>query len=90
MIARRYFISGRVQGVSFRYYTRQAARELEIAGEVKNLLDGRVEAIAQGDAEKIDEFERFIHSGPSMARVDNVEITELTPDPEKKEFKITY
>ncbi len=76
-------ISGRVQGVSFRYCTQSKARELGIRGYVKNMPDGSVFIEATGKEDKMDQFVDFCCQGPSMARVDNLE-TENT-DPAKED-----
>src|SRR5262249_26186674 len=72
-IARRFLVSGHVQGVGFRWFAEnQAARE-GLHGWVRNLPDGRVEAAAEGDAEALERFERALRHGPPAARVDDVE-----------------
>jgi acylphosphatase len=76
--ARRYLISGRVQGVGFRYFTLDAAAREGLGGFVANLPDRRVEVVAEGDTEALARFERAIRRGPAGARVDAVE-TELLP-----------
>lgn len=78
-VARRYVISGRVQGVGFRYFIEAAATREGIHGWVRNLPDGRVEASAEGDAEAIDRFEGKLHQGPPGARVDRVDIEDTVP-----------
>ena len=65
-------ISGRVQGVGFRYATRRAAAELGIAGTVRNEEDGTVHVHAEGPVDKLEEFVRWCSRGPSLARVDGV------------------
>ena len=65
-------ISGRVQGVGFRYFTQNAAAREGVAGWVQNLPDGRVEVFVEGDEDAITRVERAIRSGPPGARVDNV------------------
>jgi acylphosphatase len=70
-------ITGRVQGVFFRASTQQKARELKINGWVKNLVDGRVEVMAQADADALEHFIDWCRHGPANARVDHVEITEM-------------
>jgi acylphosphatase len=70
--AARFYVSGRVQGVAFRAYTRQQALALGLRGHARNLADGRVEVIAAGDAAAIDTLERWLHHGPSLARVDTL------------------
>jgi acylphosphatase len=78
-VARRYIISGRVQGVGFRFFTEAAAMREGIDGWVRNLPDGRVEVAAEGDAEAMDRFERAVRHGPPAARVDDVDVTENVP-----------
>ena len=63
-IVRRYVISGRVQGVGFRYFVQSVASRESIAGWVRNLDDGRVEAVAAGDADAIGRFERALRQAP--------------------------
>jgi acylphosphatase len=70
-------VAGRVQGVYFRYFTENKAKELAIVGSVRNLDDGRVEIIAQADHITLEAFIRWCHKGPITARVDKVEISEL-------------
>ncbi len=78
-VARRFVISGRVQGVGFRWFTESAAAREGLHGSVRNLPDGRVEATAEGDAEAVDRFERALRHGPPAARVDEIEIDDLVP-----------
>jgi len=86
--ARRYVISGRVQGVGFRFFTEAAARREGLHGWVRNLADGRVEIEAEGDAEALERFERHIRHGPAGARVENVEINEEPPGGRNTGFQI--
>jgi acylphosphatase len=79
LIARRYLVSGRVQGVGFRFFTEEAARREGLHGYVRNLPDGRVETMIEGDAEAVRRFERAVRTGPRGARVDDVETDELQP-----------
>lgn len=69
-------IHGRVQNVGFRYYTQKKAEMLDIKGFVKNMPDGSVYVEAEGDEEKVDEFIRYCHTGPSWANVTGVDIQE--------------
>ena len=64
MTARRYFFEGRVQGVGFRYSTKQIAMGFDILGWVRNLPDGRVEMLVAGEAEELDAFLEEIHDSP--------------------------
>ena len=74
--ARRYLISGRVQGVGFRFFTEAAAAREGLHGWVRNLPDGRVEIAAEGEAEALERFERHVRHGPPGARVERVEVDE--------------
>jgi acylphosphatase len=78
-IARHYFIGGRVQGVGFRYYVHEAARQEDVRGWVRNVHDGRVEAFAEGDPEAVARFEARLRQGPSLSRIGHVDIEETTP-----------
>ncbi len=69
MNAARFLIEGRVQGVMFRATTRAEALRLGLYGWARNLPDGRVEVVAEGLAESLDELERFLHAGPVLAEV---------------------
>ncbi|MCU0285902.1 MAG: acylphosphatase [Acidobacteria bacterium] len=85
-----YIVKGRVQGVSFRYYTQRAAFRLGITGTVKNLTNGDVEVYAQGKQDAIKEFEAFLHRGPVPARVEHVIKEEFEVKDEYPEFEITF
>lgn len=78
-IARRFVISGRVQGVGFRWFTRDVAVREGVTGYVRNLPDGRVEALVEGDAESVTRVERLLRQGPPGARVQTVNA--LTEEP---------
>jgi acylphosphatase len=69
----RWLLSGRVQGVGFRYFVRNLAREIGLSGRVRNLPDGRVEIEAAGDPEALARFEQEVRIGPPGARVTGVE-----------------
>jgi acylphosphatase len=71
--ARRWFISGRVQGVGYRYFAQKAATSLNLSGYVCNLDDGRVEVYAAGPADTLDEFAGMLHRGPRFGEVRSVE-----------------
>ena len=84
------FISGRVQGVGFRAFTQRSARRLKLTGWVKNLRDGRVEAVIEGPADKVDELIKKVKRGPRAARVEKLESTDETPKGDFDKFKVTY
>ena len=75
----RYIVSGRVQGVGFRYFVQSAARRESLTGWVRNLEDGRVEAAVAGERDALDRFDRAIRQGPPGARVDKVVVDETFP-----------
>ncbi len=77
--ARRLIVSGRVQGVGFRFFTEEQAWRENLHGYVRNLDDGRVEIVAEGDADALERFERAVRRGPIGARVEACEVIELTP-----------
>ena len=87
-VARRYLISGRVQGVGFRFFAEAAAAHEGLHGWVRNLPDGRVEVVAEGEAEAIERFERRVRRGPPAARVSHVEVTESVPTDQQTGFSI--
>lgn len=68
------FVSGLVQGVFFRQETRQQAEIAGVNGWVRNLPDGRVEAVFEGKEEAVKTLVKYCHHGPSSARVENVEV----------------
>ena len=78
-VARRFKVSGRVQGVGFRYFALGAARREGLNGYVTNHDDGSVEAVAEGEAESVDRFERALRQGPSRSRVERVLVDETEP-----------
>jgi acylphosphatase len=77
-VARRWFISGRVQGVGFRWFVLQHALELDLRGWVRNEDDGRVQVYAVGPPAKLDALAGRLHQGPRMAEVRGVEQQEAS------------
>ena len=73
-VALKLVISGRVQGVGFRWFTQEAASREGVTGWVRNLPDGRVEAVVEGEAEAVTRVERALRAGPRGARVDDVNV----------------
>jgi Acylphosphatases len=76
------FVSGTVQGVSFRATTRDTARQHGVEGWVRNLNDGRVEAVFEGPGDDVDALVEFCHEGSSAARVEDVDVTDKEPQGE--------
>ncbi|MEK6973532.1 MAG: acylphosphatase [archaeon] len=83
-------VSGRVQGVFFRAFAKQAADSLGLKGFVRNLQNGSVEAIAQGAEEKLNEFLKQLKKGPQASMVDSVTFEFENADKEFKDFAIRY
>lgn len=81
---------GRVQGVSFRYFTRRKANELGIAGWVCNQPDGSVCVVAEGDSAKLDAFEAFLQQGPPAAIVERIDKSRSAGFGEFSTFTIRY
>lgn len=79
-----------VQGVSFRWYTQRKAQELGLTGWVRNLWDGRVEAVFEGPESLVREAVKWCHQGSSWARVDHVNVNYEEPTGEFKGFRVTY
>ena len=71
-VARRFVISGRVQGVGFRWFVHDTATREGVAGWVTNLLDGRVEAFVEGEQDAVRRVESALHTGPRSAHVERV------------------
>ena len=87
-VARRYVIAGRVQGVGFRWFTHDAAARTGVHGWVRNLADGSVEVMAEGDQAAVDHLEAAIRRGPSSARVERFDMEELAPTGRPAGFEI--
>jgi acylphosphatase len=79
MPAYRYLVTGRVQGVGYRYFVLREAERLGLAGFTRNLPDGRVEVVAEGSEEVLGELEARLRRGPSFAGVDGVERAAVAP-----------
>jgi acylphosphatase len=81
-------VSGRVQGVGYRFFADEAAHVEGLSGWIRNLPDGRVEALAEGDLEAVERFGRQLARGPGGARVDRIDIVEEAPDGRVRRFEI--
>ena len=77
-----------MQGVGFRYFALDAARRERLHGYVANQDDGTVEAVAEGEAESLERFERALRRGPSRSRVEHVMVDELEPSQGNSGFNI--
>lgn len=83
-------VTGRVQGVGFRYFTRLAAKRLGVVGWVRNKPDGSVEIQAWADEETFASFLAEIKRGPRFGRVDQIALTKLDLPANYEEFDVTY
>jgi acylphosphatase len=88
IIARRFLIGGRVQGVGFRMFAADHARVEGLHGYVRNLGDGRVEALVEGDEESVLRVERKLRRGPPAAYVDSFEVEAAVPSGRAYGFSI--
>ncbi len=88
MVARRYTISGEVQGVGFRFFAQRIAARHQVVGYVRNLPDGSVEVHAEGSPESVEGFKHDLAAGPQHARVEGVEELSLDPTGTYKTFRI--
>jgi acylphosphatase len=79
-VRRRYLIDGRVQGIGFRWFARAAARRLGVAGWVRNLPTGQVEAEAQGSAEELEALELELRRGPPGSLVTEFAVSEISDE----------
>jgi acylphosphatase len=83
-------VSGKVQMVMFRDFVQRKASVLKITGEVRNIKDGTVLVVAEGDHETLEKLLARLHHGPLLARVDSVSASWLLATQEYKSFKISY
>lgn len=90
MRAIRVLVRGLVQGVGYRYFAERAARHLGLRGYVRNLADGRVEAVAAGTDEAIETFVEQLRQGPAAGRVAGLEISETTFEETGGRFEIRH
>lgn len=75
-MTKHFLIYGQVQGVGYRRFTQRAGQDLGLKGWVRNLFDGRVEVLADGEVETLDALQKLLKKGPSHALVDRVEVVE--------------
>jgi acylphosphatase len=79
IVARRFLIGGRVQGVGFRFFAEAQATREGVHGYIRNLPDGRVEALVEGDQESVDRVEMALRRGPAGARIENFDVEPAAP-----------
>jgi acylphosphatase len=87
-IARKFLITGEVQGVGFRFFAQRAAARHQVVGYVRNLQDGRVEAHAEGEPSSVEAFKHDLAAGPAYSSVANVEELHLEPSNRFSSFRI--
>jgi acylphosphatase len=85
---RRFVVSGRVQGVGFRWFVEREASTIGVAGWVRNNYDGSVEVLATGTREQLNQLRRKLQEGPRAARVDDVDESDARPVEGLKTFRI--
>ena len=90
MVARRFIVSGSVQGVGYRFFTLRVAARHQVFGTVRNLTDGRVEVVAEGDREAIAEFKNELLAGPLHATVTDIDETDIPVTGRFREFRIDH
>jgi acylphosphatase len=88
LVARRWLIRGKVQGVGYRDFVRREAERRTLTGWVKNLADGRVETFAQGIQEDMDSFEEILWKGSRLSDVRGIEILDATPEFSACDFEV--
>ncbi|MGB7070127.1 MAG: acylphosphatase [Pyrinomonadaceae bacterium] len=79
LVARKFIVSGRVQGVGFRFFVQRSAARHQIRGYVTNLEDGRVETLAEGSERAVEAFKHDLNAGPMYSDVEHLEETVLEP-----------
>ena len=87
-VARRFYISGEVQGVGFRYFAQRSSARHQVRGYVKNLPDGRVEVLAEGPAKAVNEFRMDLAAGPAYSNVTGIEELVVEPTGRYSSFRI--
>lgn len=88
IVARKFFISGIVQGVGYRFFAQRSAARYQVRGYIRNLKDGRVEALVQGSESAVESFRQDLATGPTDSQIDNIEEFVLEPDGKYSAFRI--
>ncbi len=88
IVARKFIVSGFVQGVGFRFFVQRAAARHQVRGYVKNLADGTVEALAEGDERAVENFKHDLTAGPTFSKVKHLEELVLEPNNLYSSFRI--
>ena len=87
-VARKFVISGEVQGIGFRYFAMRSAARHQVLGYVRNLEDGRVEALAEGPPQAVEEFKHDLAAGPANSHVNHFEEIVVEPSGRYPAFRI--
>ena len=87
-VARKFVISGTVQGVGYRFFAQRAAARHQVLGYVRNLEDGTVESLAEGGVKEVEDFKHDLLTGPSFSKVKHIEETVLEPTGLYSSFRI--
>ncbi|SNZ12228.1 acylphosphatase [Hydrogenobacter hydrogenophilus] len=90
MVAYRVYVSGIVQGVGFRAYTKNLAESYGLDGWVRNMPDGRVEIFVQGDKDLVWDFLKRVSDGPPLSKVELIQIQKEVVKDEERGFSIRY
>ena len=83
-------LSGRVQGVGFRYFAEVRAERYNIKGFVRNTYDNKVEIVCQGESDNLDKFILEVKKGPSFSHIKQVDVEEISDAPDYDMFEIKY
>jgi len=84
------YFSGRVQGVGFRFLAQHVARMLGLTGWVRNMYDGRVEVVAEGEREQLEQFLAELKKGPRLARIEKLDVFWEEYRGEFSEFSVEF
>ncbi len=90
MIRAHIYVTGVVQGVCYRHYTKETAKGLNVKGWVRNCPDGRVEMVAEGDPSSVEKLISWCHKGPTAAKVSNVSVNQQDYEGNFTDFSISY
>lgn len=88
IVARKLYISGLVQGVGYRFFAQRSAARHQVRGYVRNLDDGRVEALVQGKESAVEAFKQDLATGPLDSQIENIEEFVIEPDGRYSAFRI--
>jgi acylphosphatase len=88
IVARKFIVSGTVQGVGFRFFTQRSAATHQVSGYVKNLKNGDVESYVEGKIADVEKFKQDLLTGPIYAKVEHIEETVLEPTSLYSTFRV--